>query len=446
MKSTAMKSMTTKGMTTKGMTMKSRGWIQGLMCASVALLFAVASFNASAKKEEKTEYPNATRTAPKNDLSSSADQKALQQGLDALNSGDDAKAQTELQKVLDTSKSKYAKGIALEGMANLKFNAQDYKGAIVEYKQLLELNSVPNDAYFDSMFNMVSAYVADEQYQPALDELKIWRDQGKRESADSYAIEGNIYYRLKKYPEAIAAIKKAQSLTDKPKDSWNSILMASYAESGQGSQAASVIEQELAKDPTNKKLIHNALVVYQQSNANDKALALLDREQAQGLLTDEEDYVTAAKFYASIGQNSDKPATALKGADVLMEGLNKGAVKATADNYKLVGDSYLIGQQEDKALAAYAKASPLAANGDIDYRRGEILGSQQEWAAAKSAVQKAISRGVTHKGKAYLLLGKLNLGLGDKAAAKAAFQQAQQDSETRDEAAQELSKVSAKKK
>ena len=77
-----------------------------------------------------------------------------------------------------------------------------------------------------------------EKYQEALDEIKQWREQGKRETADSYALEGNVYYRLQKYPEAIAAIKKAQSMTNEPKDSWNSILMASLSESGQGGQAS----------------------------------------------------------------------------------------------------------------------------------------------------------------------------------------------------------------
>lgn len=423
--------------------MKKGSLISVLFSAGVALLLAAnGAAAAAAKKDEKSTYPNATRSAPKSDLSSAADQKALQQGLDALNSGDDAKAQELLQKVLDSSKSKYAQGIALEGLANLKFNAAEYKEAIQTYKKLLELNSVPNDAYFDSMFNMVNAYMADEQYQAAQDQLKTWREQGKRETPDSYAIEGNIDYRMKKYPEAIAAIKKAQSMTDKPKDSWNSILMASYAESGQGSQASGVIDQELAKDPKNKKLIQNALVVYTQANETDKALALLDREHSQGLMTDESDYLTGARIYAKIAQESDSGgANALKGASLLQEGLGKGTVKASADNYKLLGDMYVIGADNDKALDAYNKAAPLATNGDIDIRRAQLMGAAQDFAGAKTAAEKAISRGVTHKGKAYVLLGKLKLGLKDNAGARAAFQQAQQDAETRDEAGEELKKV-----
>ncbi|MDR3387799.1 MAG: tetratricopeptide repeat protein [Rudaea sp.] len=422
--------------------MKKGRLIQSFLCVGVTLLLAVNGAAAASKQDDKSHYPNATRTEPKTDLKSPSEQKALQDGLNALNAGDDAKAQELLQKALDSSKSKYAQGIALEGLANLKFNAGDYKASIETYKKLLDLNSVPNDAYFDSMFNLVNAYMGDEQYQAAADELKVWRDQGKRETPDSYAIEGNIDYRMKKYPEAIAAIKKAQSMTDKPKDSWNSILMASYAESGQGSQASGVLDQELAKDPNNKKLIQNALVVYAQANETDKALALLDREHSQGLVTDENDYLNAARIYANIAQNTDTGATnGLKGANVLQEGLSKGAVKATADNYKLLGDSFMIAGENDKALEAYNKAAPLATNGDIDYRRAQVMGAAQDFAGAKVAVQKAISRGVTHKGKAYLLLGKLDLGLKDNAGARAAFEQAQQDPETQSEAADQLKKV-----
>lgn len=422
--------------------MKKGSLISVLFCAGVALLLAASGAVAAGKKDEKSTYPNATRSAPKNDLTSSADQKALKTGIDALNAGDDAKAQEALQHVLDSSKSKYAQGVALEGLSNLKFNSGDYKGAIELYKKLLDLNSLPNDQHFDAMFHLVNAYMGDEQYQAALDELKIWREQGKRESADAYAIEGNIDYRLKKYAEAIAAIKKAQSMTDKPQDSWNSILMASYAETGQTGQASSVLEQELAKDPKNKKLIQNALIIYAQNNETDKALALLEREHSQGLLTDENDYLTATRIYAKLAQeNEGGAANALKGASLLQEGLSKGTVKASADNYKLLGDSYMIGGENDKALEAYNKAAPLASNGDIDIRRAQIMGAAQDFDGAKVAAEKAISRGVTHKGKAYLLLGKLKLGLKDNAGARAAFQQAQQDPESRDEAAEALKKV-----
>ena len=188
-------------------------------------------------------------------------------------------------------------------------------------------------------------------------------------------------------------------------------------------------------------MAHNALVIYTQANQSDKAIALLDREQKQGMITAEDDYVSSAKFYASIAQNEAKPEIALKGAQLLQQGFDKGVVKASAENYKLLGDSYMVAQKEDQALVAYGKASPLSANGDLDYMRAEILGSQTEWTQARSVLQKGIARGVTHPGKAYLLLGKLNLGNKDRAAAKAAFTKAAQEAETRDEAKAQLAKL-----
>ena len=99
--------------------MKKGKGLQTLLFVGVTLLLATTDASAASKKDEKSHYPDATRSEPKSDLSNAADQKSLQQGLDALNSGDDAKAQELLQKVLDSSKSKYAQGIAEVGCVSV---------------------------------------------------------------------------------------------------------------------------------------------------------------------------------------------------------------------------------------------------------------------------------------------------------------------------------------
>lgn len=408
-----------------------RNYTRILFC--ILFGFVLSTGNAFAKDVEKSRYPNATRQSPKNDLKKDADQKELQKAIDDSNAGNDAKAQEEAQKIADSSSSKYAQALALQILANVKFNAQDYKGAIETYKKLLDLNSLPNDGHFDSMFNLVNAYVADEQYQAAMDELKVWREQGKAETPESYALEGNIDYRLGKYPETIAAIKKAQSMTDKPKDSWNTILMAAYSASGQSGQAAGVIEQQLAKDPNNKKVIHDAVVVYVQSNQYDKALALLDREHSQGLLTDESDYKLAAQLY----DQSEKPA---QGAKLLKEGFDKGVVKPSYDMYKLLGDSFALGQDDKSAIDAYGQASPLAKDGYVDYVRGSLLLNNDRPKEAVEALKQAVAKGGLKKtGEAYILLGDAYNQFDDHADAVAAWQKAKGYPESQKMAAQRLS-------
>src|SRR6185437_13556399 len=90
-----------------------------LACA--AFVLGLASTPVLAKHEDKskqaTEYPDSTREAPKLDLKSEKDQKHLQEGLDAINKGDMATAETTLQALVDGSKSKYAQAMALRGLA-----------------------------------------------------------------------------------------------------------------------------------------------------------------------------------------------------------------------------------------------------------------------------------------------------------------------------------------
>jgi len=271
-------------------------------------------------------YPNATRTEPKLDLTSERDQKAVNAALDAVNEGDKAKAMPLLQAVIDGSKSKYAQALALQGMANLKYNDGDVKGAIAAMKQALDNGVLPNDTYFQLEYELAQFYVADEEYPQALDTLTKWRAEGRKETADSYALEGNIDYRLQKYPEAIAAIKKAQSLTDKPQDSWNQILMASYAESGQSEQAAQLAQNQLAANPNDATALNNAVALLMQSQKYPQAIDLMEKARASGAFKDEKQYVNLAKLYLVSGQDGNDPKpTASKAVSVLEEGFSARA-------------------------------------------------------------------------------------------------------------------------
>lgn len=242
---------------------------------------AIASDSQSSKDKKEQLYPNAVRKEPKLDLSSSKEQKAINDGLAAVSSGDKDKATELLQPVVDHSKSKYAQALALQGLANLAYNNGDTKGAITLLKRSLDDGVMPNETYFQLEYELAQFYLADEQYQQVISTVEDWRAQGKREWADSYALEGNAYYRLQKYPEAIAAIKKAESLTNQPKDSWNQILMASYSESGQSDQVAQMAEQQLAKDPNDSQALDNALAALVQAQKLPDAIQLLEKVRAQ---------------------------------------------------------------------------------------------------------------------------------------------------------------------
>ena len=414
---------------------------------ALTIIAAPMAHAAHADKDKKEAlYPNATRKEPKLDLTSSKDQKALNEGLDAVNAGDTAKAQTILQSVLDKSRSKYAQALAQQGLASLKYNAGDIKGAIALLSQALANGVMPNDTYFQLEYELAQFQLADEQYQAAIDTLAKWRAEGKKDTADSHALEGNAYYRLGKYPEAVAAMKQAISMSDKPKSSWNQILMASYAESGQTDEAAKIAEQQYDANPNDATALNNAVAVMMQAQKYPEAIKLMEKAKAQGALKSDKDYINLAKLYLVTGQNENDPKpNALKAVKTLNDGIASGVIPSSYDAYKLLGDANYIAGKESDAVAAYKKAIPMATDGEAAVRAGQILVVQNKNREALPLIQQGIAKGVQHKGSAYMLLAEAERGLKNKPAAIAAMRKAAEDPETAAKAKEWLRKAGAAK-
>lgn len=413
----------------------------------LALLVVSPATLAKDKPEDQALYPNTTREAPETDLHDQDILDALNKGLNAVNAKDAETANTALHEVIKEADSQYAKAMALQGLANLSYNQGDIDAAIKLMQRALDNGVMPNDTYFQLMYGLVQFYVADKRFPEALDKLHQWRKEGRRETADSYAMEGNINYRLGKYTEAIAAIEHAKKLnaaagnTTVP-DNWSQILSASYAESGNADAAVELANKRLAADPTDTTTLHNAVTVLIRAGRYQEAADMMQKAHDKGVLKTGKDYMDLAKLYMILGQNSDTPRQyTAKAREVLQQGLAGGQLEGNFEVYKLAGDAAWIGGEVDKALASYEKAKPWATDGSLQVRMGEIIGNQGEYAKAINMIESGIAKGVDNKGRAYLVLGAINGNAGNKAAAIAAMENAAKYPETRDKANDWLKEV-----
>lgn len=383
-----------------------------------ALLLASGDVWAAAAKEQKNEYPNATRKEPKLDMSS-GNQKDLNKALDLVNGNQYDEAMPLLQKVLDDAKaSKYARALALEAKAQAESGKQDDASAIKDFREAYDLDALPNSQQFQVLYNIAIMQIQAEQYEPALKTLDEWFKATGAQKAEAYALQGNAYYRLEKFQPAVDAIKKALASSDKPSDSWYQILMASYAELDQYDEAAKILEQQLQKSPTDAKLTTQLASVYIKGKHEDKAIELLANAKQKGVLTSEADYKLMAQLY----DQADKPKD---GAAVLAEGFSKGIIKPSFEMYKLLGDSYALAEDDSHAIEAYGKASGMAKDGNVDYVRGSLLLNNDRSKEAAEALRQAIAKGgLKQPGEAYILLGDAENNSDNTAAATAAWEKA----------------------
>jgi hypothetical protein len=374
--------------------------------------------SSSKGKKGENKYPNATRKEPKLDMSS-GDQKDLNKAADLINENKNDEAEPLVQKVIaNDHASKYAQAFAHQLQAQMNWEKDKNAEAIAEYRKAVELDALPNDAHFQVIYQIAQLQIQDEKYADALVTLDQWEKLTGATTADELALRANAYYRTDKFQEAIDTMKKALSMTDKPNDSWTQILMASYFELNKFDEAAQVVQQQMAKNPNDKKLLNQLATIYIQADKPQQALDLMAKAKSQGLITTSEDYMQLAKLQAAADKYKDASAT-------LKEGVDKGILKPSYDVYKLQGDVCTQAEEDACAIDAYTKASPQAKDGNVDYQLGYLLFYSDKSKDAAEALSRAISKGgLRQEGEAYLLRGDAENDLNQTAAATADWQKA----------------------
>lgn len=395
--------------------MKLCKWLATAACVT-ALAMAGTAF--AAKDKKQNDYPNATRAEPKIELSS-GDQRDLNKAADLVNDNKSAEAQPYVTKVLGNPRaSKYAQSFAHQLQGQIYYDQDKSEQAVGEYRKALEIDGLANAQHFSVLFTVAQLQLQDEKYQDALATLDQWEKLTGKQTADEQALKANAYYRLDQYQPAIDTMKKAIGLSDKPNDSWTQILMASYFELNQYDEAAALVQQQLAKNPNDIKLINQLATIYIQADKTQEAADLMAKAKSQGLITSSADYVQLAKLYAA----ADKPKDA---AATMKEGLAKGVIEANFDNYKLMGDVCTQAEDDACAIDGYTKAAPLAKDGNIDYQLGYAYYYSDRSKEAVDALSRAITKGgLRQEGEAYLLRGDAENDLDRSAAALADWQKA----------------------
>jgi tetratricopeptide (TPR) repeat protein len=280
--------------------------------------------------------------------------------------------------------------------------------------------------------------VSEEQYDAALKTLDRFLSETKSEKPDYLAMKGNALYRLDRFDEAAAVLRKAIDSSDKPQDGWSQLLMASYFDQDKPMEAAKIAEEMLAKNPDDKKMLMNLSSIYAGADQYDKAIEVLERARTKGLLNEERDYRQLYALYLNAeGKES-------QGIAVINEGLEKGVLKPSSEVYIALGQAYYFSDKIKESIDAYRKALPYAKDGEPALNLGRVLTNEEDYAGAKAAAQEALKKGVKKPGDAWMVIGRAEFGLGNKAGLIAAYKEAAKFPETRQQATEWLQKNGSK--
>ena len=420
--------------------MNAKTLIKTVLLGLVLSVFVVGTADAernnrrrSAEPEKVVNFPNATRAEP--DIKPS---RRLQRDLNKLieaNNEDKFDEVITLGEKLAESKAagNYERSLAYQLVGIAKQQKDDYPGAIEALQRSVEANGLDNNSHFGTMLQIANLQYQEDQFEQAIATIDHYLTGTKKEDSQALALKGGVLYQLDRFPEAAEAMKRAIAASTEPKENWYQILMSAYMSAENYADATALGESQLAKKPDDARLIYNLATMYAQIDQNDKATAVLDSARQRNLL-DERGY---RQLYALYLNMEGKEAQAIA---AIQDGLDKQILKPNAEVYTVLGQAYYFSDKLKEAIEAYTKALPFATDGSSALNLARILSNEEKYADSKKYAQQAIAKGLDRPGDAWIVIGRAESGLGNRAGLVAAYREAAKYPETKQAASDWLKK------
>ncbi|MFS8137392.1 MAG: tetratricopeptide repeat protein [Thermomonas sp.] len=321
--------------------------------------------NDAKEQPKEVRYPKATRLSPE----AKATGKMLKQ-LQSLQemfekrdmAGVIAKAD-EIAAMPDAGN--YDKSFAYSLAANAAADQNDDAKAAAYFKKALDSNGLDNDSHYTTMFNLAVSQYQQEKFQEALSTLDRFLAETKSEQPEQLSLRAGLLANLGRNEEAAAAYKSL-----------------------------------IAKNPTDKRLVMNAVATLQAADKFDQANILLEDAYKRGMLTDAKELRTLYVGYINARRWNDAKA-------VMEAGTSKGLLEGNpqlAKDYMVLAQSAYADDKVPLAIEMYTKAGPIAEDGEAYLNLAKVLQNSGKKADAKAAAQKALDKGLKKPDEAKRIL------------------------------------------
>ena len=342
----------------------------------------------------------------------------------------------------------YDRSVMWNAWAYVYYTEERYEKAIETYKKLVNEPEVTIGLRLTGLLYLGQLHMIQEvpDYKKTIEYLLQWQGEVEKVTAQSHAILGQAYYESKQYRNSLNSIEKAVDLAEvegyKPKESWYTLMAAGIEE----------LKDEIGKEKAILRQIdiYEILVNlypkkdyflrlggrYMQLGREKDYMITLKAAHAKDLLNKENEYLTLAQLLLL----SKNPYWA---AEVITSGQKKmitqvdektkeekivPVIKNTEKNLKLLGDSWRMAQEIDKAIPVLEESAKLSKKGESYVLLGNLYLSEDKVKKAIDAINKGLKKGgIDNLSQVNLTLGQAHFELQKFEDAKKYFRVAARD-------------------
>ncbi len=323
--------------------------------------------DAKPAEAKPAQYPNATRTAPEAKASGKM-VKHLQALQELYEKQDMAGVIAKADEVAGMpAAGAYEKSFAYSMAGNAAADMDDQGRAADYFARAVAANGLDNDSHFNTMYNLAVIQYGNDKYAEALATMDRFLAETKSEKPEHQAFRAGVLANLDRHDEAAAIYKDL-----------------------------------VARNPTDKRLLMNAVAALQSAEKFDQANLLLEDAYKRGMLSESRELRALYIGY----MNAQRWADAQK---VIEDGVAKGVLQAGPDlarDYQVLAQNAYVEDKVALAIDLYTRAAPMAADGEAYLNLAKVLEYSGKKTEAKAAAQKALDKGVKKPDEARNILSR----------------------------------------
>ena len=313
----------------------------------------------------------------------------------------------------------YEEGAVLKLSAYINIERGDRQGAIRDLQSALDKGYIPAKDAAQTYYNIAQIYLQGENVEKALEFMKKWQQAGGQPDRQQKGQLAVLYQRVDDFQTAIKwAEEVKRDDGSNYKQEVYDLLIYLYNSVDDKAKLASILEEVLVRNPTERKYWDAIAGNYFAANEERRAFEVQKAMYLAGLLTKEDELMRVVNFY----NRFNAPYHA---AQILEKEMNAGRISKSLKNLELLANLYQVAREHEKAIPVIKQAAAAGGGGAMLERLGRSYADLQQWEETENALTDALNAGgVKDRGTAYVMIGQSRYERGDRAGARDAFRQA----------------------
>jgi Tfp pilus assembly protein PilF len=359
---------------------------------------------------------NGSAPAPPIDVATA---KALNAAIEALNMADYGGAQAALAPLKLDKLSPYERSRLEQILLSAAAAQEKYDEARVHLQNAINSGGLNEKEISGLKYQNAQLYMSEGKWKEGAAALEEWFKTEPNPNSAAYYLLAAAYYEIEDYDRALPPAKKAVELMTAPQEGWIGMLLALYMQRESHKEAVPLLLRLIEIAPEKKVYWLQLSAVYGQLDEYAQALAIMQLAYGAKLLTEDAELRRLADLLLFNG-------VPYRCGQVLEAGIEAKTVQADDKLYDKLANCWIAAGELDKALPSLSRAAELASGGDEFVRLAEVHVQRADWAAAQSALERALAKGqLRDPSNAHVLMGLALLSQHKLAEARPWFERAQ---------------------